>query len=339
LGNKYMTETFMPSIMRRLLAAAAALAFAACALPTWAQSYPTQPIKVMIGYAAGGPLDTVTRIVAQSMSETLGVSVVVDNKPGASGLIATNLLRQAPPDGYTILFVPSTFVVNPIMMPKAPYDATRDFAPISHLATLASVMVVGPDSPLKSVADLVAAAKKGPGAISYASTGAGGPAHLASELFQTQTGTQTTHVPFKGAAPAVVEVSAGRVSYMFHPTTGLRELVQAGRVRPLGVSGSRTRLPDLPDVPTMAEAGFPGYEDVGVWFGVVAPLGTPAPVIERLNAAVQAALKKPAILERLRLVGAVPTGGTPQQFHEFIVQDSARWTAIIRAAKIELPNG
>ncbi|MGE0800764.1 MAG: Bug family tripartite tricarboxylate transporter substrate binding protein [Lautropia sp.] len=326
----------MTRTRRLMLAAAMALPFAAA---VQAQTFPSQPVKVLVGYAAGGPLDTVARIVAQGMAESLGHAVVVDNKPGASGLIATNLLKQAPPDGYTILFVPSTFVVNPIMMPKAPYDPIKDFALISHLATLATLMVTEPESKIRSVADLVAAAKAAPGAVTYASTGAGGPAHLASELFQTQTGTQTTHVPFKGSAPAVVEVAAGRVTYMFHPTTGLKELVQAKRVRPLAVTGTAQRLADYPDVPTMAEAGFPGYEDVGVWFGVIAPAGTPAPIVARLNAAVQAALQRPATQDRLKLVGAVATGGTPQQFHEFVVRDNARWTAIIRAAKIEMPNG
>lgn len=298
-------------------------------------AFPTQTVRVMVGYAAGGPLDTVTRIVAEGMSQSLGQPVVVENRPGASGLIATDLLKQATPDGHTILFVPSTYVVNPIMMPKAPYDPARDFAAVSHLATLASVMITGPDSGIGSVADLVARAKGGAN-VTYASTGAGGPAHLSSELFQTQNGIQTTHVPFKGSAPALTEVIAGRVTYMFHPVTGLKEQVQAKRVRALAIAGSGKRVAEFPDVPTMAEAGFPGYEDIGVWFGVIAPARTPAPVIARLNAAVQDALRRPATLERLQGVGAVPTGGTPQQFQDFVQRDLARWTAVIRAANISI---
>lgn len=301
-----------------------------------AQAFPRQPVKVLVGYASGGPLDTVARIVAQGMAESLGQAVVVENKPGASGLIATDLVKQAAPDGYTILFAPSTYVVNPIMMTKITYDPIKDFAPISHLATLATVVITGADSKINSMRDLVAAAKAGPDAVSYASTGSGGPAHLSSELFQTQTGTRTTHIPFKGSAPAVSEVMAGRVTYMFHPTTGLKELITAGRVKPLAVAGTSQRLADYPDVPTMSEAGFPGYEDVGVWFGVLAPANTPAPVIARLNTAVQDALKRPATLERLKAVGAVPTGGSAAQFGSFLVRDVSRWTSIIKAANITM---
>lgn len=316
----------------------AALAWTAAPAGAQVAAFPNQPIKVLVGYASGGPLDTVARIVAQSMSESLGQAVVVDNKPGASGLIATDLVKRAAPDGYTLLFAPSTYVVNPILMPKTNYDAVKDFAPISHIATLASVMITAQDSRIQSVRDLVAAAKASPGAVSYGTTGMGGPAHLASELFQSQTGTQTTHIPFKGSAPALLEVMAGRVSYMFHPITGLKEVVTGKRIRPLAISGSASRLAEFPEVPTMAEAGFPGYEDVGVWFGVVAPAGTPAATVARLNAAIQASLQKPATLDKLKAVGAVPTGGTPQQFQDFVARDVARWTTIIRAAKIELPN-
>ena len=323
----------------RRTAFAALAAFATLATGgTHAQTFPTQPVKIVIGYASGGPLDTVARIVAQGMTEPLGQSVIVENKPGASGMIATEFVKRAAPDGYTIFFAPSTYVVNPILSPKVPYDPVKDFAPISHLATLATVMVTAPESRINSVRDLVAAAKAEPGVLSYGSTGVGGPAHLSGELFLTQTGTQMIHVPFKGSAPALVEVMAGRVSYMFHPTTGLKELVQAGRVKPLAVAGTAQRLSDYPEVPTMAEAGFPGYEDVGVWFGVLAPANTPAPVIARLNAAVQSALKAPATLDRLKAVGAVPTGGTPAQFQEFIARDVARWTTIIKAAKITMPG-
>jgi len=303
-----------------------------------AQTFPDHQIKIILGYAPGGALDTVTRLVADGMSETLGQSVVVENKPGASGLIATNFGKAATPDGYTIVFVPSTFVVNPILIPQSAYDPVKDFSAVSHLATQAEVMITAADSKISSVADLVAAAKSTPRSVTYASTGIGGPAHLAGELFQTQTGTQTVHVPFKGNAPAVLEVMAGRVTYMFHPTTGLKDLVASKKVKPLAIIGSRTRLPDFPDVPTMAEAGFPGFEDVGIWFGVIAPPRTPEPIIAKLNAAVQAALKNPKILDRIHAVGTIATGGTPDEFKDFLVRDVDRWTKIIREAKIELPN-
>lgn len=317
--------------------AAAALLFSAAG--AFAQTaFPSQPIKVIVGYAPGGALDTVTRIVAQGMAESLGQPVAVDNKPGASGLIATEFVKQAPPDGYTVLFVPSTFVVNPIMMAKAPYDPARDFTPVSNLATMAEVLVTAQDSRINSVRDLVALAKADPGKMSYASTGVGGPAHLSGELLQTQTGIQTIHVPFKGNAPAVTEVMAGRVSYMFNPTTGLKEFVQAKKLRPIAVTGVNHRLPEFPEVPTMAEAGFPGFEDVGIWFGVVAPAKTPPAIVARLNAAIQDALSKPAALERMKSVGAVPTAGTPKEFEDFLARDLVRWTGLIKAAGITMPN-
>jgi tripartite-type tricarboxylate transporter receptor subunit TctC len=331
----------MRSISRRAalsrLAGAATLVASSGAVH--AQAFPNHSIKVVIGYAAGGPLDTVARIIAQGMAEALGQPAFVENRTGASGVIASDYVKHEAPDGYTILFAPSTYVVNPILMDKVTYDPVKDFTPITHLATLAEVMITAQDSPINSVKDLIAMAKAHPGEVSYASTGVGGPAHLSSELFQHQTGTQTIHVPFKGSAPAVSEVMAGRVTYMFHPTTGLKELVEGRRVKPLAIAGSAVRLADYPDTPTMAEAGFPGYEDVGVWFGMLAPAKTPAPIIAKLNGAVLTALKKPATLERLKAVGAVPTGGTPAEFEDFIKRDVARWTTIIRAAKITLPNG
>lgn len=323
--------------MKRFVLAATA-AISLIAGPGHAQNFPDHPVKIIVGYAAGGPLDTVARIVADGMSTELKQTVIVDNRVGASGLIATNFGKAATPDGYTILFVPSTFVVNPIMMPQSVYDPVKDFTPISHLATLAEVMVVAPDSGINSVADLVRAAKVKPDAVTYGSTGIGGPAHLASELFQTQTGTQTKHVPFKGSAPAVTEVMAGRITYMFHPTTGLKGFADSGKVKPLAVIGSAQRLPDYPNVPTMEEAGFPGFQDVGVWFGVVAPPGTPDAIIQKLNGAVRATLKNPKLLDRLHEVGAIATGSTSDEFRDFLRRDLDRWTKIIREAKIELPN-
>jgi tripartite-type tricarboxylate transporter receptor subunit TctC len=304
-----------------------------------AQSWPSQNIRAVIGYAPGGPLDIVTRIVAQDMSESLGKPVVVDNRPGASGWIATQQVAQAAPDGHTIMFVPSTYVVNPLLMEQVKYDPVTAFAPVANLATLATVVVTNPSTKVNSLKELMALAKATPGSVTYGSSGSGGPAHLASEMLQAQTGVQMVHVPFEGTAPALAEVMAGRVTFMFNGVPGLRDHAAAGRLKLLAISGIARRHPQLPEVPTMAEAGFPGFEDVGIWFGVVAPKGTPAPVVARLNEAITRAIARPEVIERLTPVGAVPTGGTPAEFAEFLRRDVERWTRIIRSARITASPG
>lgn len=315
-----------------VLAAFAALMVPAVAV---AQGWPEQPVKAVIGYAPGGPLDIVTRLVAQAMTESLGRPVVVENRAGASGWIATQQVAQAPADGHTLLFVPSTFVVNPLLLEQARYDPVADFAPVANLATLATVVVTSPSTRASSLRELMALAKASPGSVTYGSSGTGGPAHLASEMLQAQTGTTLVHVPFKGTSPALAEVLAGRVTFLFNGVPGLRDHAAAGRLRLLAISGVATRHPQLPDVPTMAEAGFPGFEDVGIWFGVVAPRGTPAAVVARANAAVNRAIARPDIAEKFIPVGAVATGGSPESFAEFLRRDVERWSRIIRSAGIK----
>lgn len=325
----------MRSVFGFLAAAAALLAQATA----FAQGWPEQSIKAVIGYPPGGPLDIVTRIVAQAMTESLGRPVIVENRAGASGWIATQQVAQAAPDGYTLMFVPSTFVVNTLLLEQVRYDPVADFAPVANLATLATVVVAGPASKANSLRELIALAKASPGTVTYGSSGTGGPAHLASEMLQMQTGAAMVHVPFKGTAPALAEVLAGRVTFLFNGVPGLREHAAAGRLRLLAISGVARRHPQLPDVPTMAEAGFPGFEDVGIWFGVVAPRGTPAPVVARLNAAVNRAVARPEVVERLVPVGAVATGGSPEEFADFLRRDVERWSRIIRSAGIKASPG
>lgn len=325
--------------MRRvsgLVVAAAVLLAHATAL---AQGWPEQSIKAVIGYPPGGPLDIVTRIVAQAMTESLGRPVVVENRAGASGWIATQQVAQAAPDGYTLMFVPSTFVVNTMLLEQVRYDPVADFAPVANLATLATVVVAGPASNVNSLRELIALAKASPGTVTYGSSGTGGPAHLASEMLQMQTGTSMVHVPFKGTAPALAEVLAGRVTFLFNGVPGLRDHAAAGRLRLLAISGVAKRHPQLPDVPTLAEAGFPGFEDVGIWFGVVAPKGTPAPVVARVNAAINRAIARPDVIERFVPVGAVATGGSPGEFSDFLRRDVERWSRIIRSAGIKAGPG
>ena len=303
-----------------------------CSASAWSQAYPTKPIKLLLGFAPGGPLDVYTRVLAQDLSIALGQNVVVENRSGASGQIATDAVAQAEPDGYTLLSTASTFIVNPILMNKPKPDPLKDFVAVSHTAVLPTVLVVAQDSPANSVQDIVKMAR---GAhVTYASAGNGGPAHLAGALLAHSTGTPMTHVPFRGAAPAIAEVMSGRVTFTFYTMSGLKEFVTAKRVKPLAITAAR-RHPDFPNVPTMTEAGIGGFDNVGAWFGIVAPAGTPAAIVARLNSAIDQSLAKPEVRERLVGMGMVPVGGPPSAFKTFLEQDSVRWTALIKAADIK----
>jgi tripartite-type tricarboxylate transporter receptor subunit TctC len=298
----------------------------------WPQAYPSKPIKLLVGFAAGGPLDVYTRVLAQDLSIALGQQVVVENRAGASGQIATDAVAQAEPDGYTLLSTASTFIVNPILMNKPKPDPLKDFVAVSHTAVLPTVLVVAQDSPANSVQDIVKMARSSH--VSYASAGTGGPAHLAGALLAHSTGTEMTHIPFRGAAPAIAEVMSGRVTFTFYTMSGLKEYVAGKRVKPLAITAAK-RHPDFPNVPTMTEAGIVGFDNVGAWFGIVAPAGTPAAVVARLNIAIDHSLSKPEVHERLVGMGMVPVGGPPSAFKSFLEQDSARWTALIKAANIK----
>ena len=297
-----------------------------------AQTYPTRPIKLLVGFAAGGPLDVYTRILAQDLSGILGQTVLVENRSGASGQIATDAVAQAEPDGYTLLSTASTFIVNPILTKKTKPNPLKDFVAVSHTAVLPTVLVVSSDALVNSVQELVKSGRSTP--LSYSSAGNGGPAHLAGALLSHNTGVEMTHIPFRGAAPAISEIMAGRISFTFYTMSGLKEMVAAKRVKPLAVTAV-ARHADFPSVPTMAEAGFPGFEHVGAWFGIVAPVGTPPAIVAKLNAAIDRSLAKPEVRERLVSMGMVPVGGPSLAFKTFMEQDSARWTALIKAADIK----
>ena len=297
-----------------------------------AQTYPARPIKLLVGFAAGGPLDTYTRVLAQDLSLALGQPVVVENRAGASGQIATDAVAQAEPDGYTLLSTASTFIVNPILTGRNKPDPLKDFVAVSHTAVLPTVLVVAQDSSANSVQDIVKMARSTH--VTYASAGNGGPAHLAGALLAHSTGTSMTHIPFKGAAPAIAEVMSGRVSYTFYTMSGLKEFVAGKRVKPLAITATQ-RHPDFPTVPTMTEAGISGFDNVGAWFGIVAPAGTPAAIVARLNGAIDRSLAKPEVRDKLVGMSMVPVGGPPAAFKAFMEQDSVRWTALIKAADIK----
>ena len=315
-----------------------ALAFSAAAFAgsgAHAQNFPTKPIRLVVGFAAGGPTDVIARVVAQDMATTFTSGVVVENKTGANSLIATQEVKRAPPDGYSLMVTTLSHNVNAILLAdKKPYDPLKDFTPVSLVAFLPLVMVAKPDSPFNSAQDVVKSARARPGEVSYASAGNGGSAHLAGALVESLSGTTMTHVPFRGNAPALTEVIAGRVTFMFYPMIGIADQVAQKRLKAIAVSTEK-RHPDYPGVPTMAESGFPGFEQYTQGLGVVAPAGTPGPVVDKLNRAIRASLAKPETKEKLKALGAITDGGsTPAEFRAWLVKDAERWAKVIKAAGV-----
>ncbi|HZS66972.1 MAG TPA: tripartite tricarboxylate transporter substrate binding protein [Burkholderiales bacterium] len=315
--------------MRRAL-----LLLTLCTSFAFAQDFPAKPLRLVIGYAAGGPTDVIGRLIAQDMAATLGQPVVVENKTGANGLIGTLEVKKAPADGYTVLVTTLSHNVNAILMAdKKPYDPLKDFTPISLVAFLPMVMVTAADSPFNSVQDVINAARARPEAISYGSAGNGGSAHLAGALLATLTHTQMTHVPFRGNAPALTEVMAGRVSFMFYPMVGITEQIAQKRLKALAVTTEK-RHPDYPGVPTTAEAGLPGFEEYTQGLGVVGPAGIAPPVVDKLNGAVRASLAKPETEQRLKQLGAIVHPSSPGEFRIWLGQDAERWARVIKAAGV-----
>jgi tripartite-type tricarboxylate transporter receptor subunit TctC len=314
-------------------------AFCAAALTggvALAQSYPAKPVKLVVGFSAGGPTDVIARIIAQDMTATLGQTVLVENKAGAASMIATQEVKRSAPDGYTLYMTTLTHSVNAILhAEKKPYDPIADFTPVSLVCYLPLVMVSKGDSPFNTATDVVNAAKAKPGEVTYASSGTGGSAHLAGALVEALTGTKMTHVPFKGNAPALTEVIAGRVTFMFYPMIGIADQVAQKRLKVLAVSTEK-RHPDYPGVPTMAESGFPGFEEYTQGLGIVGPAGIPAPVVSSLNGAIRASLAKPETTDKLRKLGAITEGGsTPAEFRSWLQKDLERWARVIKAAGVK----
>ena len=300
-----------------------------------AQTFPDKPVRLVVGYSAGGPTDVIARVIAQDMTASLGQSVVVENKTGANGLVGTMEVKRAPADGYTVLMFTLSHNVNAILMAdKKPYDPLADFTPVTLVCTLPLVLVTKADSPANSVGDLIKEAKAKPDQVSYASAGNGGSAHLAAALLATLSKTQMTHVPFRGNAPALTEVLAGRVSFMFYPMVGIAEQVAQKKLKALAVSTAQ-RHADYPGVPTMAESGFPGFEEYTQGLGIVGPRGVPAAAVDKLNAAVRASLAKPETRARLAALGAITQPGSPQELTTWLKQDAERWARVIKAAGVK----
>ena len=324
--------------MKRILSliAGAVLGGSALMPALAADVYPSKPIRVVVGYSAGGPTDVIARVLAQDMSQTLGQSVIVENKAGASSMIATREVKAAQPDGYTLLFSSLGLTVNPILFgDKAGFNFKTDFTPISNAAALPMVAVNAYESPAKTVADVVAKAKANPGSVSFGSSGTGGSGHLAGELLATQGKVKMLHVPFKGNGPALLEVIAGRVDFMLYPIIGIGDQVAAKRVKILAV-GTKNRLPQFADAPTMSEVGFPGFEETAPWVGMLAPAKTPPEVVNKVRDAMVKALAKPEVKAQLEKLGAIVIGDTPAQFAAYLQRDYDRWDAVIKAAAIKM---
>jgi tripartite-type tricarboxylate transporter receptor subunit TctC len=319
---------------RMVLAAACAIAFCGAAA---AQDYPSRPITLVVPYAAGGGNDVMARIVAEKMSKSLGQQIVIENKGGAGGSIATRQVAKAAPDGYTLgLGGTGTLAINPTLYHNVGYDPRRDFAPVGLIATSALVVLVNNDVPAKTIPELIALAKKEPGKFTYASAGVGSGIHLGAELFATMADIKLTHVPYKGSSPALADLLGGHVDIYFSSLPPAIGLIRDGRVRALGVTGPQ-RSPLLPDLPTVAEAGpLPGYEAV-LHYGIVAPAGTPQPAIAKLSAALIAALAEPDVRERIAADGAEAASMTPAEYAADIDREENKWSKVVKlsGAKVE----
>jgi tripartite-type tricarboxylate transporter receptor subunit TctC len=291
--------------------------------------YPERPIRFVVPQAAGSATDNVARLVAPGLAQHLGQPVVVDNRPGGALTIGIDAVAKSEPDGYTIGMGPvGALAITRHMVAKLPYDIERDLQPVALITTGYMLLAVSPNSEFHSVRELIDYAKKNPGKLFNASSSNGSPGHVSGELFKYMTGTDIVHVPYKGGAPAIADLIAGNVQLMFESTNSIAPHVKAGRVRALAVTG-RKRSASLPDVPTLIEAGVPGYE-VTVWTGVIAPAHLPRPVLDKLNAAVNAAIAEPMVKQRLAQMGSEGGGGTPGEYAALIRRDSAKWAEVVK---------
>ena len=293
-----------------------------------AQDYPRRPVRFLVGFAPGGFTDVMARAIAGKLTESWGQQVVVDNRPGASTTIATDLTAKAAPDGYTLLMMTDNFVTNPSLLKKLPYDSEKDFAPVTLAALAPFLLVVHPTVPARSVKELVAVAKSQPGKLNYGSGGIGAPGHLSGELFNTLAGVRMTHVPYKGAAPALLDLVAGQIQVYFGNLPVTIPHAHAGRVRALAVtSGKRSKI--APELPTVAEAGVPGFE-LTPWYGVLTREGTPENVLARLNRDIVAILRERAMHEHVTKLGGEPSPMTRAQFASFLKTESVKWGKLVR---------
>jgi tripartite-type tricarboxylate transporter receptor subunit TctC len=319
----------------RFLATCCALLPVIAAFPAAAQSYPAKTIRLIVPYPPGGPTDLVGRTIGQKLTAAWGQQVLVENRAGAASAVGTEVAARAPADGYTLLLGTSAgFCINPALGGKLPYDAERDFAPISLLVVNPQILVVHPSLPVTSVKSLIALAKSRPGQINYASVGNASPQHLGMEMLKRMAGIDMVHVPYKGTAPAVTDILAGNVSLMFNSMPSVLPQVEAGRLRGIAV-GSAKRSPAAPAIPTVAEAGLPGFDYV-TWYGLFAPSGTPRDIVNRLHAQVVKILADPELAQRFAGQGAEPQSTTPEQLAQYRRSEFERWRKLIAELKLKV---
>jgi tripartite-type tricarboxylate transporter receptor subunit TctC len=325
----------MTKVTAPFRALAAGCAFALAAAPGIAQNYPTQQIRIICPFPAGGGTDLTSRLLGEQLQKMFGQPVVVDNRTGASGMIGTELAARAKPDGYTLLVASGELALNPHLYPKIAYDWDRDLQPITLLVKVANVLAVHTDVPVKSVAELIAHAKRNPEKLTFSSSGVGNPQQLTGELFNKMAGVKIRHVPYKGAAPQLAALAGGEVTMTFVSIGAAKPFIDNGRIRPIGVT-STTRVSALPDVPAIAEhAPLAGFELVN-FFGFLAPSGLPDPILRRLNASAVEVMKMPDLAAKFRGLGFEPASNTPEQFREFIRGESVKFGKIIAEAGIKL---
>lgn len=319
--------------MARALAVLCASAAASHGHAQGVADYPRKPVRIVVPFAPGGPVDIIARSVTPKMSEVLGQQVIVDNRAGAGSAVGTELVAKSPPDGYTLLMVSGSFVMNPAMVSKLPYDSMRDFAFITVMAEVPSAIVVHPVLPVRNVKELVALAKKRPGDLNYSSPGRGTLGHLAAELFASMTTIRMVHVPYKGAAPALIDLMAGHVQVLFAALPGVVQPARDGKVRMIAQTG-RNRSASMAQVPTAIESGLPDFV-VSSQFGLLAPAGTPRPIVDRVRKALLAAIDDPGVGKRFADLGAERVGNTPEEHEAVSRSEIARWTKVTREAGIQ----
>ena len=319
-------------LLRPLVAAAMCVGFFGA--PAFAQNYPTKPVKIIVPFAAGGPADNYARFIGQRLQEALGQSFVIDDKPGGGSVIGTDAVAKSAPDGYTLLLMSNTHTVNETLLKNKPFELMRDFVPIAPINYSDLVLVVHPSVKATNLKELIKLAKDNPGKLNYASSGPGTPYHMAGELFKSMAGVNIVHVPYKGSSGARTDVIGGQVQMMFDAVTTMSEQAKIGHVRALATTGLK-RSSVMPDVPTVNEAGVPGYEAT-IWLGLMAPKGTPAAVIDRLNEAVSKIASSPDVRQIWAKDGAVPLVMKPAEFDKYLHADIAKWAKVIKTANIKL---
>lgn len=331
-----MKNTFSYSVTNvRRFAVAFVAAMSITSAPALAQTYPVKPVRFIVPFPPGGGNDTIARQIGQRLTSTLGQQVPVDNRPGAGGAIGAELAAKAAPDGYTMFLAGvATHGINPNLRRKLPYDPLKDFHAVSLIASAPLLVVVHPSLPVKSVKELTALARSRPGQINYASNGAGGSSHLAVEMFRMMTDTNLVHIPYKGLSLALTELLSGEVQLMFSSAVAMLPQVKAGRLRAIAMTGGK-RSPAIPDIPTVAEAGVPGYE-TGSWYGVVVPAGTPKVAIDTLSREIISFVRSPETVARMNSEAVIPVGSTPDEFTAHIKRELARWAKVVKQANLRI---